>query len=105
MRNTYGAQSCHLLVINSKPKKGAIVEPSLPAPDPWLRFLPRKQSKVVGSLSPYFDVSLYYVLNYLKAAHTEKGNQVGGSQDGINRIFGGVCFSYSLKCLWMESQL
>lgn len=47
LRNTYGAQLCHLLVINSKPLKSEQVDPSLPAPDPWLRFLPRKSNKVI----------------------------------------------------------
>ncbi|XP_059351867.1 trafficking protein particle complex subunit 8-like isoform X1 [Daphnia carinata] len=46
MRNAYGSHGCQLLVINSKPKKGSIIESGLPAPDPWLRFLPRKASKL-----------------------------------------------------------
>ena len=36
MRNAYGSYGCYLLVINSKPKKGSMIEPGLPAPDPWL---------------------------------------------------------------------
>jgi hypothetical protein len=46
MRNAFGSHTCHLLVINSKPKKGLVPDSGLPAPDPWIRFLPRKSSKV-----------------------------------------------------------
>ena len=48
MRNAFGSHACHLLVINSKPKKGpgSHADIGLPAPDPWLRFLPRKSNKV-----------------------------------------------------------
>jgi len=47
LRNVYGFHSCHLLVINSKPKKSSTTDVGLlPAPDPWLRFLPRKPNKV-----------------------------------------------------------
>lgn len=46
MRTKYGTLGCHLLVINSKPKKVTNADLALPAPDPWLRFLPRKNSKV-----------------------------------------------------------
>ena len=62
MRNAYGSHGCYLLVINSKPKKGSMIEPGLPAPDPWLRFLPRKASKVINF--PYFFFKLKY--RYIK---------------------------------------
>lgn len=50
LRSAYGSNGCHLLVINSKPvkSKAGLANDAglLPAPDPWLRFLPRKSSKV-----------------------------------------------------------
>lgn len=57
MRNVYGSHGCHLLVINSKPKKGSIIESGLPAPDPWLRFLPRKANKVITLLRIFMQNS------------------------------------------------